>query len=388
MKLLRVVRSLNPVYGGIVEGCRQMTPALKDNGVITTFISFDSPNDTWILNEKDLDIIALGPTFLNYGFNFNLVKKIRHISLNYDAVIIEGIWQYHSLATFLAVYPLKLPYFVYTHGMLDPWFNKQSRIKYFKKKLYWILAEQRVISNSCSIFYTTNQECLLSRQSFPPLHANEKVVGYGISCPPAESQDMRTLFFSEYPHLKGKKLILFFGRVHPKKGLDLLMQAFSSVFGNDRNYHLVIAGPASPECKRNLVELSIRCGIDGQVEWLGMLAGDLKWSTLYSSDLFCLPSYQENFGVSVVEALACGVNVAISKSVNISPDVSAFNAGIVHETSLQGTISALNQWNSMDQNLRNSMSHRAKNLFLSKYHVSNVAFEVASYIRNVTTGSS
>ena len=121
MKILRIVRSMNPSCGGISSGIRGMHQCLKGTGVQIKIVCFDDPLCSWA-SDCDGDIICLGPVNNKYGFKFGLESEILQIAANFDIGIIEGIWSYHSFVGWKVFRALKLPYFVFTHGMLDPWF--------------------------------------------------------------------------------------------------------------------------------------------------------------------------------------------------------------------------------------------------------------------------
>ena len=174
MKILRVIHSLNPKVGGPPEGILQLTPILKTHGIETSVITLDKPKSKWLEN-KPYKVFALGNSFLKYGFQFGLISKIKSISYNYDLIIIHGLWQYHSLATFLALRKSKKKYFIFTHGMLDPWFKKKYPLKHLKKKIYWNLFESKIINGAESVFFTSKKEELISRNWFKNISIKKKL---------------------------------------------------------------------------------------------------------------------------------------------------------------------------------------------------------------------
>ena len=113
--------------------------------------------------------------------------------------------------------------------MLDPWFKRTYPFKHLKKWLYWASFEYRVLRDAEFVFYTTEQERLLARQSFWLYKANEVVVGYGTTAPPSDSARQQKVFLDHFAHLNGKRILLFLSRIHPKKGVDLLIEAFAVV---------------------------------------------------------------------------------------------------------------------------------------------------------------
>jgi len=375
VKLLRLTRSLNPAGGGIAEGVRQITPHLAALDVATTVASLDPPEAPW-LQGQPFQAIGLGPVATGYGYCRSLPSRIRSLALQHDVVIIEGIWQYHAYATWRALRGSAIPYFVYTHGMLDPWFKRTYPLKHLKKWAYWPWADYRVLRDAAAVLFTTNQERLLARQSFWLYRANERVVGYGTSAPPGDAEQQRELFLSRFPQLRGQRLLLFLSRIHPKKGVDLLLEAFAAVAPSDPRLQLVIAGPDQVGWQAQLQQRAAALGIADRITWPGMLSGDLKWGAFRAAELFCLPSHQENFGIVVAEALACGLPVAIAEPVNIASEVAAAAAGLVHADTAAGITDALRQWLALPAGEQAQMGKRGLQLFQEHFDFASVALNL------------
>ena len=372
MKLLRLNRSLNPAGGGIAEGLRQITPHLAALGVATTVASLDPPEAPW-LQDQPFQAIGLGPVAGTYGYLRGLPARIRALAHEHDVVIIEGIWQYHAYATWRALHGSGIPYFVYTHGMLDPWFKRTYPLKHLKKWAYWPWADYRVLRDAKAVLFTAEQERLLAKQSFWLYRANEQVVGYGTSAPPSDAEGQREAFYERFPHLRGQRILLFLSRIHPKKGVDLLIEAFAAVSSSDPRLQVVIAGPDQVGWQAALQQRAAELGIAERITWPGMLSGELKWGAFRCAELFCLPSHQENFGIVVAEALACGLPVAIAEPVNIACEVEAASAGLVHADTAVGTTEALRQWLVMPAEEKASMGQRSEQLFRERFDFASVA---------------
>lgn len=372
LRLLRIISTLNPEYGGPVEALCRLTPHLGSLGVSTTVATLDRPDAPWV-QQQSFPAIGLGPGATGYGFRFGLPAAIYRLAREHDVVIIHGLWQYHSYATWRALHGTGIHYFVYPHGMLDPWFKHTYPLKHYKKLAYWLWAEHHVLRDARAVLFTTEEERLRARQSFSLYQAHEKVVHYGTSAPPDDPIGQREAFFDAFPRLRGQRIFLFLSRIHPKKGLDLLIEAFALVANSDPTLHLVIAGPGEIGYKARLQQRSLALGIPERLTWTGMLTGNLKWGAYRAAELFCLPSHQENFGVAVAEALACGLPVAIAETVNISSDVAFADAGLVHADTLAGTSHALQKWLLADAVKRMFMATKAISLFRQKYEVSSVA---------------
>ena len=372
MKILRIIRSLNPLSGGPAEGIRQITPHMNVLGVATTVATLDPPDELW-LQDQPFEAIGLGPVAGSYGYRPGLPSRILALAKDHDVVIIEGIWQYHSYATWRALRSSGIPYFVYTHGMLDPWFKRTYPLKHLKKWAYWPWADYLVLRDASAVLFTTEQERLLAKQSFWLYQSEDKVVGFGTSSPPSDVEGQRHAFLERFPHLRDQRILLFLSRIHPKKGVDLLIDAFAALAASDPRLCLVIAGPDQVGWQAALHQRAVALGIADRITWPGMLTGELKWGAFRCAELFCLPSHQENFGIVVAEALACGLPVAIAEPVNIATDIVQAGAGIVCADTASSTEEALRSWLSMTPETRAEMRRRCLQLFIEHFDFASVA---------------
>ncbi|MDD5460859.1 MAG: glycosyltransferase [Methylococcales bacterium] len=372
MKILHVISSVDPKGGGPIEGVNQLSAVHRVLGVEVAICSLDEPDAECVRNSK-AKVYALGPSLNGYGYNSRLVPWLKAHAHEYDAVIVNGLWQYHSFAVWRALAGTDTPYFVFTHGMLDPWFKRAYPLKHLKKWLYWPWAEYRVLRDADAVIFTCEEERLLARQSFWLYHVNEAVTAFGTSSPPDNSEELSKQFFSVYPQLQGKRLILFLSRIHEKKGCDLLLEAFAQVAKTHERLHLVMAGPDQTGWTNTLKAQAVRLCISDCITWAGMLQGDMKWGAFYASEVFCLPSHQENFGIVVAEALACGKPVLISNKVNIWREIEEDGAGFIDDDTVEGTVRNLKQWLALDSKKKAAMNERAKNCFKSRFHIQRAA---------------
>jgi glycosyltransferase involved in cell wall biosynthesis len=283
------------------------------------------------------------------------------------------MWQYNAFAAWRALRGTGIPYYVYPHGMLDPWFKHTYPLKHLKKWAYWPWAGYRLLRDAEAVLFTTEQERVLARESFWLYQARERVIGYGTSAPTGDANRQRQMFLNRFPELTGKRVLLFLSRIHPKKGIDLLIDAFAAVASTDPALHLVIAGPDQVGLQASLQQQAAKLGIANRILWPGMLSGDLKWGAYRTAELFCLPSHQENFGIVVTEALACSLPVAITKPVNISAEVEAAGAGIVHADTAVDTTEALRIWLRLSGNEKQEMGKCALQLFQNRFDFAAVA---------------
>ena len=297
-------------------------------------------------------------------------------------MVVSGLWQYHGFATWRALQRTETPYFVFTHGMLDPWFKREYPLKHLKKCLYWPWADYRLLRDARAVFFTSEEERRAASQSFRPYRANEVVVNYGTPGPVGDSVKQRELFFLQFPHLRGKRLLLFISRIHPKKGCDILIDAFAGLRDRDPALHIIMAGPDKVGWQEKLVAQARRLSVSNDITWTGMLAGDAKWGAFHAAEAFVLPSHQENFGIAVAEALACAVPVLISNKINIWREIKDEGAGYVEEDTLAGTISLLKRWEATSAVERIAMADNALSSFQNCFRIETAAKSIVSAIES------
>ncbi len=344
-------------------------------------VSLDSPDADFVADYPG-KVIATGPSKSSYGYNERLVPWLKAHAGDYDAVIVNGLWQYVGFAAWRALHGSSTPYFVYSHGMLDPWFKHRYPLKHLKKWLYWPWGEYRVLRDASAVLFTCEEERLLARQSFWLYRCREVVGSYGTTVPPQDANALSEAFLSSFPELRQKRLLLFLGRIHEKKGCDLLIEAFARTAADAPDVQLVMAGPGDEALTRQLQSRAASLGIASRISWTGMLSGDLKWGAFHACEVFCLPSHQENFGIAVAEALACSRPVLISDKVNIWREIAADQAGFVESDTLDGTISLLRRWLDATPAELAAMRAAALRCFDNRFQMEQVAEMLVRTIRD------
>jgi glycosyltransferase involved in cell wall biosynthesis len=267
--------------------------------------------------------------------------------------------------------------------MLDPWFKHTYPLKHLKKWLYWPWAEYRVLRDATAVLFTCESERRLARQSFWLYQCDEFVVNYGTAPPPGNVEAERAAFLARFPHLADKRCLLFLGRIHVKKGVDLAIRAFANKVKQmsaeeAQKLHLVIAGPDDNEYASEMKSLAKSLGVQDSITWTGMLVGEMKWGAFRTAEAFILPSHQENFGISVAESLACGVPVLISNQVNIWLEIQQANAGYVETDNFAGATVLIERWISTPPAVWNQMRKNAVNVFAERFQIERTA---QSFIR-------
>ncbi len=330
--------------------------------------TLDSPESPF-LGEFSFQIHALGTRSRSW-YSPKLIPWLKANRDRFDGIIVHGLWEFTGLAALIAVAGHK-PFLVFTHGMLDPYFKRRYPLKHVKKWIYWLLVQYWVLRSASRVMFTTELERDLATETFWLWHWNPMVVSYGADPQLPDIATLTPAFHERCPELpledKSRSYLLFLSRIHPKKGCDLLLKAFAKVAPKHPELHLIMAGPDAMGLRKDLQTITDEAGISDRVHWPGMLLGDAKWGAFALCDAFVLPSHQENFGIAVAEALACGRPVLISDQVNIAAEIRADGCGIVEPDTLEGTTRLLKRWLALDPDERAAMQRQAKATFARRY---------------------
>ena len=253
-----------------------------------------------------------------------------------DVVHLHGLWQAHTRRGARAARRARIPYLIAAHGMAEPWALRHKR---WKKRLYLALVEARNLRRASCLHALSRPEIGHLRKLAP--WAPICFVPNGVDLGPSSNLPARGELEAQCPELVDKFVLLFFSRVHVKKGLDLLAQALSRLAPAFPELHLVIAGnddgALSPFCDR-MAEL----GLTRRMTYLGHVAGRRARQVWAAADAFILPSYSEGFSMAILEAMACRLPCLITTAchfpeaaaaggaVVVSPDSAAVTCGL-HE---------------------------------------------------------
>lgn len=386
LRILHALATVNPTYGGPLEGVLQISKINQEHGHQAEILSLDGPEDPWVV-KSILKVHALGPGFSAYGYCPKLVNWLREHHCEYDVVIINGIWAYNTFGVWRALRGTKTPYYVYTHGMLDPWFKYRYPWKHAKKWLFWPWSVFPVLRDAKGVFFTCEEERLLARKSFWLYDCNEIVVNYGTPGVPDPTKDYAAVFLDKFPDLKPYRRFIFLGRVHSKKGPDIILRSLACMRDNglwdSSKMKLILAGPADGPYAEKLKVMARELKIEDDIIWTGMLLGDDKWGALQSAEAFLLPSHQENFGIAVAESLSVGVPVLISRSVNIWNDIISDGAGLADEDSVEGCVRQWSAWLKLSAVKKAEMSIRAKRCFEDRYTSRRAAVSMLSNVYQI-----
>ena len=382
MKILHIIGTLNPTAGGPSESVRVLL-SFGPIGYTGEVVTLDGPGEEFY-RDIPFPVHTLGPQTSTYGFNRKLYGWLRDNRHRFDGVVVNGLWQYCGLAAWLALRG-KVPYVVFSHGMLDPYFKRAFPRKHLKKWIYWVLGEYWVLRGAYRVLFTTREESRLAEQSFWLHHWNGFVVPYGASRPPGDGELLRQAFLEKFPELQGKRFMLFLGRIHLKKGCDMLIQAFVKYAALDPGLHLVMAGPDQQSWSATLKQAVADAGLEDRVHWPGMINGNAKWGAFFAAEVFILPSHQENFGIAVAEALTCGLPVLLADKVNIASEIAEDKAGLMELDTQEGTDNLVRKWIQMPRAERDAMRRQTVLTFSARYDMAKNAATIIRLFENATT---
>lgn len=388
MKILNVIPSMDPATGGPCQGIRNFVPEIRKLGSRNLVVSLDAPTASFIGTDA-FTIHPLGPGTGPWRYSARLYPWLVNNLKSFDVVIVHGLWLYHAYAVRKAIqhlqkkklqgrYKGRIPkVFVMTHGMLDPYFqhNPARRLKALRNWMYWKWVEARLVNSVNGVLFTCQKELMLAREPFRPYSPKKEInIGYGIEEPVRFLPEMQDAFAAKCPEVAGKPYLLFISRIHPKKGVEMLIDGYEKLARQvvaGSLPMLVIAGPGleTPYGRKLKARVDNSGLLQGAVFFPGMISGYAKWGAFYGCDAFVLPSRQENFGIAVAEALACGKPVLISDQVNICEEIREGGAGLVESDTPEGTYAALHKWHCMNLSEREKMAEAATLLYQKTFTV-------------------
>ncbi len=343
LHILHVIHNLDPDSGGPPEHLLQLSRGYSETGTQMEVLTLDAP-DAPYLSRYPFPVHAMGPATSTFGYSRKAAAWLFANAGRYSGIVIDGLWQHAAMPARAAARKARVPYVVFPHGMLDPWFKEKYPLKHLKKQAFWLLAQYKVMRDAKAVVYTTEFERDLAQGVFWPFQETSAVVPLGTTRPVSDPEAQCAAFLAAFPALRGHRFLLFLSRIHEKKGCDLLIAAFGKLAAVYPDVDLVMAGPDPTGLKATLEQMAHAGGFANRVHWLGMLQGDVKWGAFRSAEAFVLPSHQENFGIAVAEAIACDLPVLISDKINIWNYVTEDGTGLVETDTEEGTVRLLQGW--------------------------------------------
>jgi len=367
-----------------VKAVQGLSKKLAERGVnVTIFATRNGHTETQI----DLPSTIKSQVFTSYGprnfaFSPSFRRAIRKHIKSFDLVHIHTLWNFPEWITSYYCQRARIPYLVRPCGMLA---SRCLAYGSLQKKIYSFFVERRNLNHADTIHFTTQEE--KNQSNGFGLKSRTAVIPLGLNITDYSDLPPRGEFRKTHPDLNGKKIILFLGRMTVRKGLDLMIQSFSQVIKVVQDAHLVIAGPDDEGYGRQLKRWIHQQGIHRKITLTGFLEGRQKFALLRDSDVFCLPSYYENFGMAVIEAMAARLPIVISDRVNLHLEIQKAKAGFVEPCQIDAVASALCQL-LQDEQLRKTMGENGKKLVDEKYQWDVVVGEVIQLYERIARSHS
>ncbi len=345
MKILQIIPSISLIYGGPSQMVLGLAPALAKAGVEVTILTTDSNGDN---GQKPLDVPLNIPIkqdgyeiiyfrcapFRRYKFSLGLLKFLKNNAKYSDIAHIHALFSPISSAAAIVCRQQNLPYILRPLGTLDP---SDLRKKKQLKQLYVALLERRNLAGASAIHFTSEQEAKISSRF--GVITKDLVIPLGVIPPKNNTENIRNKFGID----NDKPVVLFMSRIDRKKGLELLIPALQKLSIHGLDFHFVLAGtnPQDPIYEQKIKSEIENSQLKSHTTITGFVTGEAKISLLETADLFVLPSYYENFGIAVAEAMVAGTPVVISDQVHIYQQVLDSESGWVGTTDVESIVRLL-----------------------------------------------
>jgi len=349
-----------------------MIRGLEGLGIHNEVVTLDDPQAAFLTEERLL-IHTPGKGMGAWYYSPLFIPWLQENYTRFDIVIVHGLWQFHGFVVQKVIRQMKknginkLPaVYIMPHGMLDPYFQSRRR-KAVRNWCYWKLIENKMVNGADAILFTCCEEQRLAGLPFRPYAPRRAaVVGLGVQQPPPFTENMQKAFLAKCHAAMNRNYLLFLGRIDKKKGVDLLVTAYKVIaadYARERKElpMLVIAGPGLDTSYGEKIQQMVEASplLQSSVVFTGMIEGDAKWGAFYSADAFILPSHQENFGIALVEAMACSKPVLISNKVNIWQEVISAQGGLAANDTAAGILMLLTRWTGLHPEKQERMAVRA-----------------------------
>ena len=374
---IEVLPHLDPSYGGLCAVVPRLAKELTDQEKLPVQIAaFCTPEEehlaaghpeisTWPLARS----AWMKDTSAQQGFVAAVEQS--------GGVHIHGLWDNSTRVAAAAARGAGVPYVLSAHGMLERWALRNKRLK---KAIYAALVERKNVQKAACLHALTRAEA----EDYRRFGAKNPIaiVPNGVESSPDATPEV---FLRTFPQADGKRLMLFLGRIHYKKGVDLLVNAWAEIAAQFPDALLVLAGPDSEGTLTKVTETIAKSGLQDRVLITGMLTGPMKWSALAAADCFVLPSYSEGLSVAVLEAMSMGVPLILSHECNL-PQIPKEGAGWLVATEVKPLATALATALACSRDERQQMRDNAKALAARAFSWTSVATRMAGVYRWVSGG--
>ncbi|OAB63484.1 glycosyl transferase group 1 [Leptolyngbya valderiana BDU 20041] len=348
LKILQIVPSISLVYGGPSQMVRGFSEALARQGADVTVITTDSNGDA---GQPPLEVPLNQPVsqdgytvlyfrcspFRRYKFSLGLLRWLWTHASDYDIAHIHALFSPLSSFSAWVARHRGLPYVLRPLGTLDP---ADLRKKQRLKRLYAALLERENLAKAAAIHFTSPEEAKISERF--GVKTTDWVIPLGVT--PPDDPDNAEDILQKWGIEPTRPLVLFMSRIEPKKGLDLLIPALERLADRGVDFQFVLAGsnPQDPRYEKTIVDRVVS-SLKNRAIVTGFVGGEVKAALLYGADLFVLPSYYENFGIAVAEAMAVGTPVLISDRVQIWEAVQGSESGWISSCTVDSVFEGLSE---------------------------------------------
>ncbi|MGH9821894.1 MAG: glycosyltransferase [Blastocatellia bacterium] len=377
MRILHVIPSLSPIHGGPSYAMEVLARGLSSSGVDVHIATTDDDGPgrrAGVPLGEPVSIDGAVRFYFKrqtrfYKFSRPMTRWLAHNVESYDLVHVHALFSYASYSACRLARSRGIPYIIRPLGVLNKWGMEKRRPAL--KRLSLRLIESRLIAGAAAMHYTSEQE-RREAESWG-VRAPGVVIPIGIEV--STEVHLPDPFIARFPFAAGRRVALFLSRIDPKKGLEILIEAFRIVREQEPLALLVIAGEGPDHYKKALKRLADDLGVGDSILWTGFLQGADKQSALAASRVFVLPSYSENLGIAPLEAMAAGVPCVLSDHVAIAPDVERSGAGFV--VSAQPDLLATALLGILKDGARQQeMASKAKDLVRSRFGVGTMVSEL------------
>jgi glycosyltransferase involved in cell wall biosynthesis len=335
MKILHVLPSLSAKHGGPSAAMPALAHALREADVEVTVVSTDDdgpgmhlqvPLGSEIRGQGGARHLYFRKNTEFYKVSFQLWHWLVNHVTEFHVVHIHALFSYSSIAAAVIARRRRVPYVIRPLGVLNRWGMANRRPILKKLSLRWI--ELPLLRSAAAMHYTSQAEQLEARFAHPAIASLPSAV-IPLAIEAANQSAESAQFFAKFPEASGRQIVLFLSRLHPKKGLELLLEAFARVRSKVGSALLVIAGEGTAGYTASLRARANALNLSRDIVWTGFLGGDDKAAAFAAATIFVLPSFSENFGMAALEALAAGVPVILSDQVALSDEIRDADAGLV-----------------------------------------------------------
>ena len=359
MRILHVTIGMNFEEGGTQTVVRGLTKALAKKGVDISIFTTTNPeaNTGNICTPEGTKVKIFKRDFFSRFWNshsFDFSRAINEEIKSFDLVNIHGIWNYPSFSTYWAAKKFNKPYIVMLHGALEP---KSLSFKPLRKIAYFSIIQKKILREAAALWAANQEEADNLKKILKT--GRIIIIPNGLDLDEFKGVPERRILDQYYPELKNKTVITFLGRIHPIKGIDILIKAFSQAAKVDDNLRLAIVGPDNDGYKNELEKIAKTEKISEKIIFTGIAIGEKKLAIVGNSDILVLPSRSEVKGLVLAEAMACGVPVVATRQCHF-PEIGEVKAGIITDADSDQIAKAILEL-AKNPALRKQMGENGKN---------------------------